>query len=75
VNPWDWDKFTWAWVFWLVWFFVWETWALVDRKAGGETFSEHVWALRNGGGSFAWFMVAAIAIWLAYHFIIEGWGR
>ena len=75
-NPLDWDKFTWAWVVWIVWFLFWEAWALIERakypKEAGETFSEHIWFLRNNGGSFAAFMVAGLVLWLAYHFIVEG---
>jgi len=72
--PWsDLDKFTWAWIIWIAWFLFWETWSLIERAPGNkETFSDHIWALRNSGGSFAWFMVAALVLWLAYHFIIEG---
>lgn len=75
-SPLDWDKFTWAWVIWIVWFLVWEVWALIERarnpQEAGETLSEHIWWLRNVGGSFAYFMVGALALWLAYHFIVEG---
>ena len=75
-NPFDWDKFTVAWFVWIVWFIFWETWALIERarfpQEAGETLSEHVWFIRNSGGSFAAFMVAGLVLWLAYHFIVEG---
>ena len=76
VNPWDWDRFTWAWLLWIVWFFVWEVYALTYRRGhpgeAGETLSEHIWFLRNSGGSFAFFLVTALVLWLVYHFVIEG---
>lgn len=75
-SPWDWDKFTFAWIFWILWFLFWEIWSLIERRKfaneAGETLSEHVWWLRNRGGTFAAFMVGALVLWLAYHFIIEG---
>lgn len=75
-NPWAWDKFTWAWIVLVVWFFVWEIWALIERRQDpdsvGNTLSEHIWFFRNMGGSFAFFLTASMVIWLAYHFIFEG---
>lgn len=70
MTPWDFDKFTIAWIIWVVWFIFWEAWALID-KSEPETLSEHVWALRNAG-SLGVFLVGALVLWLAYHFIFEG---
>ncbi len=70
VAPWNWDKFTAAWVVWIVWFVVWEAYALID--GGEETFSHHIWWLRNNGPSIVFFLILGIVLWLVYHFTVEG---
>lgn len=76
-SPLDLDKFTIAWIIWLAWFLFWETWALIERNTGAvpiekETFSDHIWFLRNLDNSFITFMLTAFLLWLVYHFLVEG---
>lgn len=72
--------FTIAWVSVLVWFIVWETWALIRRRRG-DTLSEHVWdwfCLRGKKqGKSAWCIIRRVAfysfwIWLTVHFLSGG---
>ena len=70
TNPWEWDKFTLAWVVWILWFFFWEAWAIIE--GGPQTFSHHIWWLRNNGPSIVFFLIVAIVTWLVYHFVFEG---
>lgn len=62
--------YTWLWIGWVAYFLALETWALL-RPARGDTFSEHIWYLRDRLGSFFWFMLAGFLFWLVYHFLIE----
>lgn len=68
--PWDWDKYTAAWVVWILWFVFWETYAVMS--ATDETFSHHIWWLRNNGPSIIFFLILGIVLWLVYHFTVEG---
>lgn len=63
--------YTWAWIIWVLWFLVIEALALIDKDRK-DTFSEHVWTVRDHGGSLFWFMLAGFLLWLAYHFLFEG---
>jgi len=65
------EAYTIGWIVWVLYFLVLEGLALADPDRH-DTFSEYVWSLRNHGGSFAVFMVSALALWLAFHFIVEG---
>lgn len=66
------SKFTIAWIVWVVWFVVWETWALLD-PAPDDTLTEHIRPLIHGS-SFGWFLGSAFALWLVWHFLVEGEG-
>jgi len=68
LNRW----FSAGWILWLVWFVVLETFAL-RRKQDGDTLSENVWAFQRWAGSVGRFGVAALLIWLLYHFGLEDW--
>lgn len=70
TSPWDWDKYTAAWVVWILWFAFWEAAALIG--ATNQTFSHHIWWLRNRGPSVIFFLLLGILAWLVYHFIWEG---
>lgn len=70
-SPWDWDRYTWAWLIWVVWFVVWETLALLDDD-NPETLSEHIWWIRNEGPSIVVFLLVGLLAWLVYHFTVEG---
>ena len=67
-KPW-----VWLWIAWGVLFFAIEIPAILNRDSG-DTLSEHVWGLINLG-SFFWFAVAAVLVWLLYHFLWEGRNR
>lgn len=61
-----------AWLFWLVWFGVWETLAILD-KGENETFSGHMKLLmwQNGRPTVVAWIVLPILAWLIWHFYWE----
>lgn len=65
-----------AWVFWGLWFIVWETLAIVDRGEN-ETLSGHMkllmWA--NGKPTLAAWLMLPFLLWLVWHFYIEVRGQ
>lgn len=75
-NPLGWDRWTAAWAFWIVWFVFWETYAIIEMaRTDGEvteTFSDHIWFLRDTGPSIVIFTVVMLTLWLVYHFVFEG---
>jgi hypothetical protein len=66
------DKFAIAWIVWIGWFAVWETWAIIDGANGrpGGTLSEHVRELVQGRSLLA-FLLVAFCLWLAWHIVFE----
>ena len=65
--------YTAAWVFWIVWFGVWEAMAMFD-KGENETLSGHVKTLmwnKEGGPTLVAFFVLPLLVWLCYHFYQE----
>ena len=62
--------YTWGWAGWILYFVVLEGLAVLDDDPG-ETLSAHVVWVRNNIGSFAWFMIAGVLLWLLYHFLVE----
>ena len=62
--------YTWAWIIWIGWFFVWEFLALMDRDFG-DTFTEHSRPIVQAT-SFGWFISAGALSWVLYHFLFEG---
>lgn len=62
--------YTWGWAGWFLYFAILETLAVLDDDPG-ETLSAHVVWVRQNVGSFAVFIIAAVCLWLLYHFIFE----
>lgn len=62
--------FTIGWLVWAAAFVVWETLAILD-PATGDTLSEHVWALLDGGWA-RYFLLGGPFIWLGIHFFWKG---
>lgn len=71
-SPWNWDRYTWAWIIWIAWFAVWETLALLDSRNNDETLSHHLWWLRDNSASIIVFLFFGVLFWLVYHFAVEG---
>ena len=70
----DWKRpWVYLWIFWIGLFFAIEIPAILNDDSG-DTLSEHVWATIKLG-SFFWFAVAALLVWLIYHFLWEGRNR
>jgi len=62
-----------AWIFWVLWFILWETLAIID-KGENETFSGHIKELMwspGGRPTVLAFLVAPLLVWLAWHFYDE----
>ena len=75
----DW-LFTAAWIAVIVWFVVWEAWAII-RKRRGDTLSEHVWdwfCLRGKKANKSrWCIIRRVIFfgfwtWLTIHFLTGG---
>lgn len=64
------SKWRWFWIFWIALFFAIEIPAVLNDEPD-DTLSEQVWALIDLGSLF-WFAVAALLVWLLYHFLWEG---
>lgn len=60
----------WLWAAWLALFLIIEGIAITNSEAD-DTLSEQVWTLMSAS-SFVKFSVAALLIWLLYHFLWEG---
>lgn len=75
------SKWDWASLYWLAWlvigFLPLELWALITGRPQ-DTLSDNVWRLtgvsHGGPWSFAHFAVAALMVWLLFHFVF-GWFR
>lgn len=67
-RPW-----VWLWIGWIVLFFAIEIPAILNGTPD-DTLSEHVWGLISLG-SFFWFVIAGLLVWLLYHFLWEGRDR
>lgn len=65
---WKLDIYTWVWLIWIAWFFIWETYTLGWHK--GQELTAHLRPLIQSN-SLVWFIAAGTIAWLAYHFLFE----
>lgn len=71
--PWTWqvwglDWWTVGWIVWIVFFFVWETWALL--AGNNQELTEHLRPVFLSS-SLTWFIVLGVWLWLGWHFLLE----
>lgn len=60
-------KYTIIWLIWGASFLAIEGRALIT-PAGGDTLSEQIWAYTENVGSFGYFSIGALLLWLLWHF-------
>lgn len=64
-------KFRFLWYAWGISFVILECLAIIKSEPG-DTLSEIIWDYRNHAGSFGYASIAALLLWLLYHFLREG---
>lgn len=66
-TSWQWDVATAAWATWLVWFLVWESWAVMTGQLE-HTFTWHLRPLLLSH-PLLWFFAFGAWLWLGVHFL------
>lgn len=64
------DPITWAWIFWIAWFLVFETWAILT-PAPLDTLTAHLRPV-FANHPLAWFLTFGLWLWVGFHFLVEG---
>lgn len=72
-TPWSWDvwgmdMFTTGWVVWILFFAVWETWALIVGT--NQELTEHLRPVFLSSPP-TWFLAFGLWLWLGFHFLVE----
>lgn len=67
------SAYTWAWIFWLVFFAVIEGTAIIDKDRG-DTLSEHIWVwfkIKDKPRTWTWrrAALAVFLVWLLVHMV------
>lgn len=71
--PWTWevwglDMFTIGWIAWMLFFFIWEIWALI--VGSNQELTEHLRPIFLSQ-SLAWFLAFGLWLWIGFHFLVE----
>lgn len=69
-TAWRLDPHTVAWSIWIVWFAVWETWAIVTPQPA-DTLTAHLRPI-FAEHPLAWFLTLGLWLWVGFHFLVEG---
>lgn len=74
-NTWDLDIWTYGWIVWSLFFFVWEFLsAHFAGQGGGEMLTDHLRPLFHVA-PVTWFMVFGLWVWLGIHFLAPTFER
>lgn len=69
-SAWHLDPPTWAWIVWIAWFFLVETWALIT-PAPLDTLTAHLRPLFVSH-PLTWYLALGLWLWIGQHFLVEG---
>ena len=69
-SAWRLDLFTWGWIVWILFFFVWESAALYART--GQELTEHLRPV-FASQPVVWFLAVGLWLWLGVHLLAWQW--
>lgn len=69
-EVWRLDHITWGWIFWIAYFAIWETYALIWHP--GSELTAHLRPVFNEH-PLLWFLAFGVWIWLFFHFLAPPW--
>jgi hypothetical protein len=72
-EAWRLDHYTWGWIIWIAFFFIWEFYALMTRPGTAEL-TAHLRPLFTTGGYLGpiYFITLGLWFWVLIHFWVDG---